>query len=132
MPATTIIGSALVAILFLLGAVSTQPVLGEETPPCAEDLASFCKDVKPGGGRIISCLMKHEGKLSPVCKNKLQELREKIDEVKQACTADIEKFCRGIEPGEGRIARCFEEHAPELSPACAEKLDWLKAKMKGK
>ena len=35
---------------------------------CRGDFAKFCKDVKPGGGRVIACLGKHEDKLSDDCK----------------------------------------------------------------
>lgn len=132
MPRAVVTLVALVAVLFLLSGGSTRPIFAEEPRPCSEDIASFCKDVKPGGGRIISCLKKHEGELSPVCKDKLREVQKRIDEAKQACATDIEKFCKGIEPGEGRIARCLEEHAPELSSSCAEKMDLLKAKLKEK
>lgn len=132
MPRITVILTALVAVLFLVSAWGTRPVFSEEARSCAEDIANFCKDVKPGGGRIISCLKSHENELSSVCRDKLQELQKKIDEAKRACTTDIEKFCRGVEPGEGRIAGCLEGRASELSPECAEKLDLLKAKVKGK
>jgi len=132
MPKAIVTLVSLVAVFFLWSALSARPVFAEEARPCSEDIASFCKDVKPGGGRIISCLKKHEGELSSVCKDKLQEVQKRIDEAKQACTNDIEKFCKGVEPGEGRIARCLEARATELSPACAEKIDLIKAKLKGK
>ena len=34
---------------------------------CRADEAKFCKDVRPGGGRIIRCLKQHEAELSPAC-----------------------------------------------------------------
>ena len=34
------------------------------------------------------------------------------------CAADYQKFCAGVQPGEGRIARCMAGHKAELSPAC--------------
>jgi hypothetical protein len=128
MPRTIVTLAVLVPIIFILSAWSTWPVFAEETHPCAEDVENFCKDVKLGGGRIITCLKKHEGELSSLCKDKLQERQKRLDEAKRACSNDIEKFCKGVEPGEGRIARCLEEHTPELSPACAEKTDLVKAK----
>ena len=132
MSRATLTLAAFFLIVFLLSAWTNGPVFAEEERPCAEDIANFCKDVRPGGGRIITCLRKHEVELSSLCKDKLQETQKRLDEAKRACTNDIEKFCKGVEPGEGRIARCLEKHVPELSPACAGEMDWAKAKLTGK
>lgn len=35
-----------------------------------------------------------------------------------ACKADTEKFCAGVKPGDGRLAKCLKEHEAELSPEC--------------
>jgi hypothetical protein len=128
MPRTIVTLVTLVLIIFIWSVCRTWPVFAEERRPCTEDIATFCKDVKPGGGRVTICLKKHEEQLSSLCKDKLQERQKRLDEAKRACTNDIEKFCKGVEPGEGRIARCLEEHTTELSPACAEKTDLVKAK----
>jgi hypothetical protein len=36
----------------------------------------------------------------------------------QACGTDVRTFCAGISPGGGRIARCLEANAAQVSPAC--------------
>lgn len=38
--------------------------------------------------------------------------------VLQACRPDIEKFCKDLQPGGGRIASCLRDHANELSAGC--------------
>ncbi len=34
---------------------------------CKSDTGKFCKDIKPGQGRIIRCLKQHQAELSPGC-----------------------------------------------------------------
>ena len=38
----------------------------------------------------------------------------------QACTAERQRFCQGVEAGGGRIVRCLDEHVAELSGACKQ------------
>ena len=90
----------------------------EQELPCAEEIAKFCKDVKPGGGRILGCLNEHEKELSASCREKLGESKKRLMEAQQACTGDMEKFCKDVQPGGGRILKCLREHTQELSPAC--------------
>ena len=42
----------------------------------------------------------------------------------RACAADIRTVCKGVEPGEGRIAGCVKEHFKDLSTQCQ---NWLGA-----
>jgi len=46
-----------------------------------------------------------------------------------ACAADHKKFCKGVKPGAGRIAKCMWQHRAELSERCKAqvKKDWEKA-----
>lgn len=34
------------------------------------------------------------------------------------CRRDLEKHCAKVEPGEGRLLKCFEEHKSSMSAAC--------------
>jgi hypothetical protein len=36
-----------------------------------------------------------------------------------ACRQDMEKYCRNVEPGEGRQMKCMYELRDKLAPACA-------------
>jgi hypothetical protein len=36
----------------------------------------------------------------------------------KACGADVDKFCKEVPPGHGRVAVCLNEHPADLSPAC--------------
>jgi Spy/CpxP family protein refolding chaperone len=87
--------------------------------PCAEDAKKFCGDQKPGGGRIARCMKSHESELSPACQDQMKKAEARIEQVKEECKADAQKFCKGIRPGQGRILACLKSHESELAPACA-------------
>ena len=41
----------------------------------------------------------------------------------KACKADVEKFCGGMERGDGRIMQCLHENRDQLSEGCAKQLE---------
>ncbi|MBX2996478.1 MAG: cysteine rich repeat-containing protein [Bdellovibrionaceae bacterium] len=43
---------------------------------CKADLEKFCGDIKPGKGRKIKCLKKHEAELSAECKSARESLKD--------------------------------------------------------
>lgn len=45
------------------------------------------------------------------------------------CRQDVQRLCPDITPGPGAFRSCIEQHAGELSPACQERIDAMKAKM---
>jgi Cysteine rich repeat len=42
--------------------------------------------------------------------------------------SDIERLCKGIEPGGGRILKCLKAHKKEMTVGCAQALQKLKAR----
>jgi len=86
--------------------------------PCADDIAKLCKDIKPGGGRLAKCIKEHEKELSPACAASIKETRKKLEDAHQACADDVQKFCKDVKPGQGRIVNCLREHQKDLSPTC--------------
>jgi hypothetical protein len=107
-------GSSIVVVLSLFA----LPFSARADDPCKVDAKNQCNNIPPGGGRIIACLKAHETSLSLPCKEKLAAGDAKAEKIKQACQPDAEKFCKGIGPGEGRIAACLKSHESELAPAC--------------
>ena len=46
------------------------------------------------------------------------DLRAQSGTVRQACRAEIEQHCAGVQPGEGRLRACVKEHFGEFSEPC--------------
>jgi hypothetical protein len=97
----------------------------QESLICADDIEKYCKEIKPGGGRILNCLKAHETELSVSCRGKISELQGIIKDFEQACSGDIAQFCKEVQPGGGRIIKCLREHDKELSPSCSAKLEMI-------
>ena len=43
--------------------------------------------------------------------------------MREACKADFEKYCPGVQPGGGRIVDCLNKQHDALSEACQKALD---------
>jgi hypothetical protein len=43
-----------------------------------------------------------------------------------ACKADVQKLCKDVQPGEGKILGCLKEHQADLSPQCTAQLKAVK------
>jgi len=102
----------------------------EESLICADDIEKYCKEIKPGGGRLLNCLKAHETELSVSCRGKISELQGIIRDCEQACSGDIAQFCKEVQPGGGRIIKCLREHDKELSPSCSSKLEMIGKRFK--
>jgi hypothetical protein len=104
----------------------------ENELPCSEEIAKYCKGLQPGGGRILDCLNEHQKDLSDSCSRKLEESKKRLLQAQQACTGDMEKFCKDIQPGGGRILKCLKEHSQELSSSCSQEIEKAKGKIQEK
>ena len=105
--------------LFAAGVVPEASAQQRREGPCAADVKKFCGDVQPGQGAIAKCMKAHEAQLSPACQEGMKARAEKAERVREDCKPDVEKFCKGIEPGGGRILSCLSARQAELNPACA-------------
>ncbi len=112
--------------VFLMGTASAEQEGGR---PCSDDAAKLCKGVKPGEGRIVNCLKEHKDQLSPACKEHIAKAKDEVKEAKEACHDEIQKLCKGIRPGGGRIVQCLRQHESELTPACKEHISKPRGRM---
>jgi hypothetical protein len=110
---------ALMLVLMTLMSVAIPaPARAAPPGPCTEDVKKFCKQVKPGDGRIRKCLSRHEKELSLACREHTEEMQERADRFLRACQGDTQKFCKGIKPGSTRIFSCLKTKEKELSAEC--------------
>jgi cysteine rich repeat protein len=47
------------------------------------------------------------------------------------CQADMEKFCKEVQPGAGRPRQCLEEHEKDLSPECQQYMQSMQNRASG-
>jgi hypothetical protein len=40
--------------------------------------------------------------------------------LRQACRAEIQQYCAGVQPGEGRLRDCVKEHFADFSEPCKQ------------
>lgn|SRR4030066_853422 len=112
--------SILLIVSLLLIAVASMAYAQDikRQGPCKADIEKFCKNIKPGQGRLAKCIKAHEKDLSPACKNRTETDREKLPAFIKACKPDTDALCRGIKPGDGRLIKCLKENKSLLSIPC--------------
>jgi multidrug efflux system outer membrane protein len=91
--------------------------------PCMAEIEKFCKEVPPGAGRLLECLGSHEAELSDICRQKVDKTRARLEEAKKICAPDLDKFCQGVAPGQGRLLNCLKAQMNNLTPACREQVE---------
>lgn len=112
-------------VFVLLGTGSLLHAEGDwEKGACKADAEKLCAGVQPGHGAIMQCLKQHEAELSAGCKSNMAMVKEKMqdrkEELKSACAADQQQFCKDVTPGEGREFACLHAHSDKLSAGCKE------------
>ncbi len=120
------------ASLLCFGSMFEINVFAADQNPCSEDIAKFCKDVKPVRRAIMKCLELHESQLSDVCREyeaKMERTRVESREAgmhqmrfRQACKDDMAKFCKEPASAQGEPLKCLKAHENELSVPCNESI----------
>jgi hypothetical protein len=113
-----LMSGAVVTALCLIVAVGFSQEEPEQKGACKPDVLKFCKDVKPGQGRVWACLKSHENELGQACKDHMAKKRENMKEFMSSCKADVQKLCKDVPRGQGRVIHCLKSKMNELSSPC--------------
>jgi len=41
-----------------------------------------------------------------------------VEKIQKACSADVQKYCSSVTPGEGRLILCMQAHEDKVSASC--------------
>ena len=130
MKRTMIVLVALAILPMLITSANAQQGLVETVANgCKVEIEKYCGQVTPGEGRVLACLYAHEDKLSSKCEYALYDAAAQLERavaalsyVANECDADLEKYCKSIAPGEGRLLDCLEKHDKQVSGRCKQAL----------
>jgi hypothetical protein len=56
-------------------------------------------------------------------------LTQEVSKLKTDCKGDVERFCKSITPGQGRVFSCLDSHEDQLSPICRSSYMSAKARV---
>ncbi len=103
-------------------ALKARRIVEEFGRSCRADVEQFCAGVEPGGGRVIGCLNQHQLDLSSSCQeemNRIAGARERVIAFRSACTADLERLCKGVPTQAESLLECLLANEANLSAGCS-------------
>ena len=119
--------------LLCFGLMFEAHVFAADNNPCSADIATFCKDVKPGRRAMMNCLEQHESQLSDACRAyeaKMEKTRVESREAQmhqrtffKVCKDDLAKFCKDAGTAQDGQLKCLKSHENELSAPCNESIN---------
>jgi hypothetical protein len=122
--------AAMALLCQLPGLASAQGPVEDALLGCSSELKTYCSEVTPGGGRLVSCAKAHEDKLSPECISAInragywvQSIASTLRYVATQCNADALEHCPDVELGEERVLNCLASNRAELSKYCGLALE---------
>jgi hypothetical protein len=120
-----VIGVAIVSLGLAGNLFAQETLIDTVANGCKTEITTYCKDVKPGEGRILACLYAYEDKLSGKCEYALYDAAARLERavaalsyVAKECEADIAANCSGVKAGEGRVLQCLEKNEAKVSKRC--------------
>jgi outer membrane protein OmpA-like peptidoglycan-associated protein len=94
---------------------------------CGKDIEKYCKKVNLGGGRVQQCLSQNQASVSAGCKANMAGMVAQLQKraaarvaVGRVCEGDIQRFCAGIQPGDGNLLECFAKVKRNIGAQCRQ------------
>jgi Golgi apparatus protein 1 len=113
-----------IALAAAAGSVAADQHAGRDA--CRADAERLCQGVEPGKGRVAQCLKEKEAQVSSECKAHMDKMHEamqaRMQAFNEACKDDVERHCKGVEPGQGRMVGCLRKNETSLSDSCRQQL----------
>jgi hypothetical protein len=114
-------------LLLVTPALAQETLLESVANGCKEELEKYCSRVTPGEGRVLACLYAHGDKLSGRCEYALYDAAVQLERAVNAlvyavneCSADLKKYCGGVQAGEGRLLQCLQKNDAQVSNRCKQ------------
>ena len=92
---------------------------------CSKELETYCKNVAPGKGRLLSCLYSYEDKISTQCQLALCDALPPLEMALSVlsylageCREDLKKYCSDVKPGQGRLIDCLDKKKDVITDRC--------------
>jgi len=123
------IGAMVLCLVLVFGGVAAaeQGIVESVVKGCEQELKTYCKDVTPGEGRVLACLYAFSDKLTPKCEYALYDAAAQLERaltaltyVANECRGDLQKFCSGTQPGQGRLLACIDKNEKQVSSRCKQ------------
>ena len=114
-------------LLFVTPVMAQQSLVDTVANGCKAELEKYCSSVTPGEGRVLACLYAYGDKLSGRCEYALYDAAVQLERAVAAlsyavneCSADLRKYCAGVEQGEGRLLECLQKNDAQVSDRCKQ------------
>lgn len=87
---------------------------------CEVELQQVCPDSLQGDDRQ-RCMAQRVKQFSAPCQSIVRQRLVRFKEQSGhavACAEDVKQFCREVQPGDGQVLQCLQDHAQDVSDGC--------------
>jgi hypothetical protein len=91
---------------------------------CEAEVQQYCPDSPEGEDRrrcVVQRLKRLDAPCQQIVQQRLVRWRE-AEGYKHTCIEDMKRVCPTVQPGDGRILQCLQEHEQDLSEGCYQSL----------